>query len=369
MRNDRGEVALVHFGFNSWGEKYLPYDDDARLPELLASHFGVRRYRAPFVLEGGSFFVDGEGTLVTTEQCLLHPNRNPSMSREEIEEGLRAFLGVDVVIWLPHGLVEDRDTDGHIDGLAQYVRPGVVMLAVAAGDDDPNAPRFAEDRTTLGAARDATGRTLEVLDGPVNSWADVEGVGPVVIPYMNHYLANGAVIVPIGGGPEDEPALDLLGKAYPDARSSACPARSSRSAAGVRTASRSRCPRGRSSADRAMEAGPLARVAGGALLVHAREEHVAVAVRAELLPVLGVAGRVALAPELLPRAAPVDHPPLGDRAVEGLTVRPREHQDVAVLHVLHDDRDQALCIEDEFVEVDPVPSTASRGCRGTRDGP
>ena len=90
VRNERGEVALVHFGFNSWGEKYLPYDKDARLPEVLATHFGVRRYRAPFVLEGGSFFVDGEGTLLTTEQCLLHPNRNPSMTREQIEEGLRS---------------------------------------------------------------------------------------------------------------------------------------------------------------------------------------------------------------------------------------------------------------------------------------
>ena len=216
VRNDRGELALVHFGFNSWGEKYLPYDADARLPELLASHFGVRRYSAPFVLEGGSYFVDGEGTLLTTEQCLLHPNRNPSMSREEIEEGLRSYLGVDTVIWLPHGLVEDRDTDGHIDGLAQLVGPGVVMFAVAAGDDDPNAPRFAEDRNTLASARDAKGRSFDVVDGPVNSWAPVEGVGPVVIPYMNHYLANGAVIVPIGGVAEDEPALELLAKAYPD---------------------------------------------------------------------------------------------------------------------------------------------------------
>jgi agmatine deiminase len=216
VRNDRGELALVHFGFNSWGEKYLPYDDDARLPELLASHFGVRRYRAPFVLEGGSFFVDGEGTLLTTEQCLLHPNRNPSMSKEEIEEGLRSYLGVDTVIWLPHGLVEDRDTDGHIDGLAQLVGPGVVMFAVAAGHDDPNAPRFAEDRSTLEAARDAKGRPIDVVDGPVNSWASIEDVGSVVIPYMNHYLANGAVIVPVAGGPEDEAALELLAKAYPD---------------------------------------------------------------------------------------------------------------------------------------------------------
>jgi len=216
VRNDRGELALVHFRYNSWGEKYLPYDDDARLPELLASHFGIRRYRAPFVLEGGSYFVDGEGTLLTTEQCLLHPNRNPSMTREKIEEGLGSYLGVDQVVWLPHGLVEDRDTDGHIDGLAQLLQPGVVMLAVAAGDDDPNAPRFAEDRATLTSTRDAKGRSFEIVDGPVNSWAPVEGVGPVVIPYMNHYLANGAVIVPVGGVPEDEPALELLAKAYPD---------------------------------------------------------------------------------------------------------------------------------------------------------
>ena len=216
VTNPKGEVALVHFGFNSWGEKYLPYDKDARLPEVLASHVGVRRYRAPFVLEGGSFFVDGEGTLLTTEQCLLNPNRNPSLSREEIEDGLRAYLGVEAIVWLPHGLVEDRDTDGHVDGVAQYVRPGAVMFAVASGEDDPNAGRFEDDRRVLESTRDSRGRAIEVLDGPVNTFVDLDGIGSVVIPYMNHYLANGAVIVPTGGVPGDEPALELLAKAYPD---------------------------------------------------------------------------------------------------------------------------------------------------------
>lgn len=216
VTSEQGEVALVHFSFNSWGEKYLPYDQDAALPAMLASHFGVRRYRAPFVLEGGSFFVDGEGTLLTTEQCLLHENRNPSMSREEIEEGLRAFLGIDLVLWMPHGLVEDRDTDGHVDGLAQYVRPGVVMLSVASGEDDPNALRFAKDREVVVDALDARGRRVDVIDGPVNAWVELDGIGPTVIPYMNHYLANGGVIVPVGDVPEDEPALELLSKAYPD---------------------------------------------------------------------------------------------------------------------------------------------------------
>jgi len=211
-----GRVALVHFRFNSWGEKFLPYEKDARVPEVLASHLGVRRYRAPFVLEGGSFFVDGEGTLLTTEQCLLNPNRNPSMSREEIEDGLRSFLGVDTVIWLPHGLVEDRDTDGHIDGLAQYLRPGAVMVSVAAGADDPNAARFEEDRAVLARSKDFRGRSIEVLDGPVNAWVEVTGVGRVVIPYLNFYVVNGGVIVPVGGVPEDEVALEVLGKAFPD---------------------------------------------------------------------------------------------------------------------------------------------------------
>jgi agmatine deiminase len=224
VTDEAGNVGLVQFRFNSWGEKFLPYDHDARVPEVLASHLGVRRYQAPFVLEGGSFFVDGEGTLLTTEQCLLNPNRNPSMSREEIEEGLRSFLGVDTIIWLPHGLVEDRDTDGHIDGLAQFVRPGAVMMSVAAGDDDPNAARFAEDRAVLARVRDARGRSIEVLDGPVNAWVEVGGVGKVVIPYLNLYLVNGGVIVPVGGIPEDEAALEVVGKAFPDREAVGVPA-------------------------------------------------------------------------------------------------------------------------------------------------
>jgi agmatine deiminase len=219
-----GNVALVQFLFNSWGEKFLPYDKDARVPEALASHLGVLRYQAPFVLEGGSFFVDGEGTLLTTEQCLLNPNRNPSMSREEIEDGLRSFLGVDTVIWLPHGLVEDRDTDGHVDGLAQYVRSGAVMVSVAAGDEDPNASRFEEDRAVLAQVPDGRGRSIEVLDGPVNGWAEIDGVGRVVIPYLNFYLVNGGVVVPVGGIPEDEVALELIGKAFPDREAVGVPA-------------------------------------------------------------------------------------------------------------------------------------------------
>lgn len=216
VTNARGEVAMVHFRFNSWGEKYLPYDKDARVPELLAEELGVRRYEAPFVLEGGSFFVDGEGTLLTTETCLLNPNRNPSLTREQIEEGLRAYLGVDSIVWLPTGMAGDRDTDGHIDGVAQFVRPGTVMLLRPKEADDPDTPLGDSNAERLAAARDARGRSFEVLEVPTTASVDVEGYGLVAIPYLNFYLVNGGAIVPTGGVPRDEEALELIHSAFPD---------------------------------------------------------------------------------------------------------------------------------------------------------
>lgn len=207
VRDDRGRVALVHFRFNAWGEKFRPYDRDADLPRLLADHLGVRRYVAPFVLEGGSVLVDGEGTLLTTEQCLLHPNRNPHLSREGIEELLRAYLGVDVIVWLSRGHSADRDTDGHVDGIAQYAGPGVVLLLAPADPSDPDHGSGAENLRRLGAARDAAGRRLHVIrvdPGVANG-----------IPYLNCYLANGAVIVPVAGGSEDEAAVAQIAEAFP----------------------------------------------------------------------------------------------------------------------------------------------------------
>jgi agmatine deiminase len=141
VRDAAGRIALVHFGFNSWGEKYLPYDRDAQVPRLIAEHLGMRRYEAPFVLEGGSFFVDGGGTLITTEQCLLNPNRNPALSREQIEQGLRDYLGVEVIVWLRFGHSTDRDTDGHIDGIAPYLAPATVALLLPEDRADPDHER------------------------------------------------------------------------------------------------------------------------------------------------------------------------------------------------------------------------------------
>jgi agmatine deiminase len=208
VTDGHGGVALVHFRFNSWGEKYLPCERDAQIPERIASHLGMRRYEAPMVLEGGSFFVDGEGTLLTTEQCLLHPNRNPDMTREQIEQTLGDSLGVERVIWLGQGHPLDRDTDGHIDAIAQYLRPGVILLDAPGDPADPYHATGQDNLSRLRTAHDAAGRAIEVVV--------FEAGTPSSTAYMNHYLVNGGVIVPADGAPNDDAALAQVRDAYPD---------------------------------------------------------------------------------------------------------------------------------------------------------
>ena len=203
----QGGLALVHFRFNSWGGRYLPYDRDAMVPAAIAAHLGVRRYAAPFVLEGGSILVDGEGTLLTTEQCLLNPNRNPDLSRAGIERGLRDFLGAEVVVWLGLGHSADRDTDGHIDGIAQYVRPGVVIIHAPGEPADPDHDRGRDNVRRAAAATDARGRRLEVIEFDCGS--------PGGISYANFYLPNGGAVVPVAGSPEDDAALAQIVAAFP----------------------------------------------------------------------------------------------------------------------------------------------------------
>ena len=203
-----GRLALVHFQFNAWGGRFLPFDRDAAVPAAIAAHLGMRRYVAPFVLEGGSFFVDGEGTLLTTEQCLLNPNRNPGLSRGDIERGLRDFLGAEVVVWLGLGHSADRDTDGHVDGIAQYVRPGSVMIHAPGELADPDHDRGRENVRRASEATDAGGRRLAVIEFDCGS--------PGGISYMNFYLPNGGVVVPVAGAPEDEAALAQIVAAFPD---------------------------------------------------------------------------------------------------------------------------------------------------------
>lgn len=204
-----GGRAGVDFGFNAWGEKFTPYDDDARFAAGLLERLGeARRDATHFVLEGGSITVDGEGTLVTTEQCLLHENRNPRLAREEIEAELRAQLGAERVVWLGLGLAEDGDTDGHVDNCCAFAEPGRVVLQTVA---DPANPNYEPAQDNLRRLRTAG---LEVVELP---WLPyVPGADPaVVVPYTNFYVCNGALIVPTHGAETDEDALALLGSLYP----------------------------------------------------------------------------------------------------------------------------------------------------------
>lgn len=197
----------VCFDFNAWGEKFAPYDKDRALTRLLVEHVGDEALGVPMVLEGGSIGVDGEGTLITTEQCLLNPNRNPGLERGEIEQHLRDALGVDRVVWLGEGLAEDLDTDGHVDLIAAFTRPGQVLLQQVA-TENPNFEAMVDNRRRLEAAG------LEVLPFPILPYADVGGE-TVVVSHMNFYLCNGAVIVPVAGAETDGHALATIASAYP----------------------------------------------------------------------------------------------------------------------------------------------------------
>ena len=212
VTDGQGEVAAVDFGFNSWGGKYLPYDHDAALGRALADVLGTRYYRAPFVLEGGAFFTDGAGTLVTTEGPVLDPNRNPGASRGLFEQVVSDYLGIDQVLWLV--AFPDRDTDGHVDGIAQYAGPAELLLLVPDDEEHENYALARENLARLAGATDASGRRLEVIQFDVTA-ASADGE-PLGVPYLNCYLANGGVIVPLAGSPSDEVALAGLSDVFAD---------------------------------------------------------------------------------------------------------------------------------------------------------
>lgn len=202
-----GRRAGVHFGFNAWGEKFLPYDKDAEVGSLLVEHVGDPMFRAPFVLEGGSVCVDGAGRLITTEQCLLHPSRNPSLNRETITQELMDFLGVEEVVWLGLGLAEDQDTDGHVDLIAAFTGPGAVLLQ-SCSEGDVNHEAMAENASRAHAAG------LTVTDFPLLARPTVAGE-QIGASYLNFTIVNGAVVVPTAGVATDAEALARIGEAYP----------------------------------------------------------------------------------------------------------------------------------------------------------
>jgi len=208
-----GPVAL-RFATNSWGGKYdLP--DDATIGDVMAAHAGVSVRRFPFVLEGGAVDHDGQGTVLTTRQTLLNPNRN-GWTREAAEAALSEALGAKKVIWIEEGLFGDH-TDGHIDNIARFIAPGRVVCQ-APGVDDPNAAILDAIAAALESATDATGRRLEVIRIPgagryVNAMGELSPAS-----HMNFIISNGVVVVPVYGTPTEAAALDALQKAMPGHR-------------------------------------------------------------------------------------------------------------------------------------------------------
>jgi agmatine deiminase len=236
--NDDGLVRLVDWEFNAWGGLsgglYFPWDLDSLVAQKVGEIEGVDRYKAPLILEGGAIHVDGQGTLISTEQCLLNPNRNPDLMRREIEELLRSYLNVETIIWLGQGVYND-ETDGHVDNLCCFVRPGVVALTWTEDPGDPQYRISADALKRLAHARDARGRRLEVHkiqqpDPVIVSREECEGVDRVegTLPrregdrlaasYINFYIADGGVVAPRFGDPRDGETLDILAGLFPDRR-------------------------------------------------------------------------------------------------------------------------------------------------------
>ena len=193
-RQGAGALKASAFRFNGWGGKYqLPEDD--RIADIVAglAAADLRRFDG-LVAEGGALETDGEGTFITTRQCLLNPNRNPSLSEQDIENILRESLGAERVIWLDEGLAGDH-TDGHVDNLARFLAPGKVVCMRPTGDDDPNREVLRAVERALSAARDAQGRPLEVVAVPSPGRVEIDGA-PAAASHMTFYLSNHALIMP-----------------------------------------------------------------------------------------------------------------------------------------------------------------------------
>ncbi len=215
IHQHHSKIAGIHWQFNAWGENresLADYQQDALLGQRLLQHLQLLCYQAPLILEGGSFYVDGQGTLLTTEECLLNPNRNPHLTQTEIENYLRDYLNISKIIWLGQGL-ENDETAGHVDNLACFVHPGTVLALTCQDPQDSNYPALQDNLQRLRHATDAQGRSLEIIEIPQPAPRE-DAYGRLALSYINFYRANGGLIVPTFDDPADQTALNILSKAF-----------------------------------------------------------------------------------------------------------------------------------------------------------
>ena len=209
----KGLVGL-DFVFNGWGEKFVPHDQDAQLASRVLLQENQEKCSVSMVLEGGSINVDGAGTLITTMQCLLHPNRNPSMSQRDIELVLADEFGVSSVVWLPHGLALDHDTDGHVDNVAAFTKPGHVLLQGCSNKNEDDYARMFINEKIARSSFSGRGEQLEVDVVPVLPFVEIDS-GRVVVPYLNFYVGNNFVMIPVTGHDADHDMVQMIGEFFP----------------------------------------------------------------------------------------------------------------------------------------------------------
>lgn len=211
----QGEKAIVDWGYNAWGDKYPPYDLDDIIPTKIAAHFGLKVFHPGIVMEGGSVEFNGKGTLLTTTACLLNENRNPHLSKEQIEEYLRNYYGVKHILWLGEGIVGD-DTDGHIDDITRFVNEDTVVTVVETNPDDENYTLLQENLHQLKTMRLENGKPLNIIELPMPRAVIFEDQR-LPASYANFYIANSCVIVPTYRDYlHDQEALNILQACFPD---------------------------------------------------------------------------------------------------------------------------------------------------------
>jgi len=212
----KGEVLATDWIFNSWGQKYGPCDLDDVVPQHVAKYLNISCVEPGIVLEGGSIDVNGKGTLLTTEQCLLNKNRNPHLKKVEIEQYLKDYLGVTNILWLGDGIVGD-DTDGHVDDIMRFVGPDTIVTAVEEDPADENYKPLQDNLKRLQSMKDQDGRPFKIVTIPMPGPVEYDGQR-LPASYANFYIANGVVLVPIYNHANDQRALDTLQKLFPARR-------------------------------------------------------------------------------------------------------------------------------------------------------
>ena len=212
-RAEEPRLAVVNWDYNAWGWKYPPFDDDDGVPTRVADEFELPIYTPGMVLEGGSIDVNGHGTLLTTESCLLNANRNPDLSQSEIEQRLRDFLGVTNVLWLGDG-IEGDDTDGHVDDLTRFVGPASVVTVIEEDEDDANYKPLQDNLASLHSMSVEDGQPLVVQVLPMPRKIMRDGIR-LPASYANFYIANKVVLLPVYADAHDKWAIAVMEKAFP----------------------------------------------------------------------------------------------------------------------------------------------------------